>query len=402
MDVCIAALFYWGFGYAFAFGESVLQEEKRNAGFIGDTLYFYSANPEDLQTNFQGYAHMFFNFTFAAAIASIISGAIAERCLMTTYFVTTAFVTGFVYPVISHWTWSTPGWLCPWNSFKGEQDLYMDVGAIDFAGSGVVHICGGTAAAFGAWWIGARKGRFDAHGNVQPMPNHSAPMQVMGTLLIWGAWYGMTIGTMFTHGYSGYALAAGRIAMTTTLAAGAGAVSTTAFNYLKNGEYDLTTINMGILSGLVSVSAGCATMPPWAAVVTGFVAGLVYNFGSWLSLFLKIDDVVDAVAVHGWCGVWGCIAAALFSRQAEMMEVYGSSKVGLFYGGGNILSTNVVLICAVIGWTGMWMFTFFGACYYAGVLRVSENEEQNNIDSYKPSYDAGEMEMPRSVALEKA
>jgi len=378
MDICFVALFYWGFGYAFAFGVSVLQENKKNAGFIGDTLYFYSASAGQLQTNFAGFAHMFFQFALAAASVSIISGAIAERAVMATYFVVGGFFASFVYPVVSHWVWSAPGWLCAWNSFMGYQDLYMDVGAIDFAGSGVIHLVGGTAAFFGAWWMGPRRGRFDAQGAACNMPGNSDTMQVMGTLLLWVGWLGINVGMIFTHGYSG--LAAGRVAMNTILAGAAGAISSMLLNYFTSGDYNLVSINNGVLAGLVASSAGCATVAPWAAVVTGLGAGLVYQFGSWFTLKLGVDDVTDSVAVHGWNGIWGCVAAGLFSRQAEMMEVYGSMQDGLFYGGGNILAANLVLCCAAICWTAAWAFFMFGALHYAGMLRVSATEEQGNID----------------------
>jgi len=378
MDVCFVALFYWGFGYAFAYGVSVLQENKKNAGFIGDTLYFYSANAGQLQTNFAGFAHMFFQFTLAAASVSIISGAIAERAVMATYFVVGGFYAAFVYPVVSHWVWSTPGWLCAWNSFMGTQDLYMDVGAIDFAGSGVIHLVGGTAAFFGAWWMGPRRGRFDASKAAVAMPGNNDTMQVMGTLLLWIGWLGINVGMVFTHGYSG--LAAGRVAMNTMLCGAAGAISSMLFSFYRTGDYNLVSINNGVLSGLVASSAGCATVAPWAAVVTGLFAGLVYHFGSWLTLLFGVDDVTDSVAVHGWNGIWGCVASGLFSRQAEMLEVFGSAQEGLFYGGGNILAANVVLVCTAVSWTAAWSFFVFGGLHYAGMLRIAEKTEQANID----------------------
>lgn len=398
MNLCVAAIFYWGFGYAFAFGESILQKSKKNAGFIGDTLYFYSGNPTELQSNFRGYAHMFFNFALSTVSASIVSGAIAERGNTTTYFFMTALLTGLVYPVASHWMWATVGWLCPWQSFKGYQDLYNNVGAIDFAGSAVIHLVGGTAAFFGAWWMGPRKGRFDAQGNVQPMPKHSTSMQVMGTFILWAGWYGITVGSMFTYGYTGYSLAAGRIAMTTTLAAAAGAITNVFFHYFRKGEYCLTELNNGVLSGLVAISAGCATVAPWAAIVIGILAAFVYNLASWFTLFLRIDDVLDSVAIHGWCGIFGMIACAFLSRREEMLEIYGTNKVGVFYGQGQILAANVVSICVVLSWTSIWMFVFFGICHYAGVLRISEKEEQASMNTANGTYDFGELEIPSAAS----
>ena len=140
MDSCITALFYWGFGYAFSFGQSSLQDDKHSAGFIGDTLYFYSGNPDEPQINFAGYSHMFYNLMLAGVSSSIVSGSMAERSNLAAYCCYSAFYAGFVYPVVAHWVWSTPGFLSAWHEFKGTSDKFMESGVIDFGGAGVVHL----------------------------------------------------------------------------------------------------------------------------------------------------------------------------------------------------------------------------------------------------------------------
>lgn len=393
MDTSISALFYWGFGYAFAFGQSTLQDNKKTAGFIGDSFYFYSGNPENLHTNFSGYSHMFYSLALAGVASSIVSGAMAERAGLMAFFLYSAFLTGFVYPVVSHWVWATPGFLCPWHEFRGESDLWMDVGVIDFGGSGVVHLTGATAAAWGAWWLGPRRGRYDADGNALPQPNHSQPMQMMGATLIWAGWYAMNIGSVFTTGDSTLSGVAGRVALTTTLSASAGGVTSLIWSNVRTGEYTVNALINGMMAGLVSISAGCATVAPWAAFVIGILSTVVYNLGSWLTVhLLRIDDVSDAVAVHGWCGIWGCVAAALFSRPEEMMQVYGSLQKGILYGGGNMLAANFGFTCLVVAWVSGWMCLFFGVCYYAGVLRISEQEEDALLDGI-------ELVLPKTVDI---
>lgn len=375
MDTSMISLFYWAFGYAFAYGQSKLQDNKRNAGFIGDTFYFYSESPDNYDSNFAGYGHMFFNFALAAVASSIVSGAMAERSHLIPYFLYSAFLGGFVYPVVSHWVWATPGWLCAWHEFKGETDLYMDVGTIDFGGAGVVHLTGAVAAAWGAWWLGPRRGRF-VNGVAQHQHTHSQPLQAMGTLLVWTGCYAMNIGHVFTMGSSSFAGTAGRIAITTTLSAAASAITSLSIGCYNEGDYNLEFLMSGAMSGLVAITSGCATVAPWAALVVGIIAAFVFHGGHWLTLHvMKIDDVTKAVSVHGWCAVWGCIATGIFSRKEEVFEVFGTNSEGLIYGGSDILGANITFVCVTIAWVSGWMWLFFGACYYAGVLRLSTAEE---------------------------
>jgi len=162
---------------------------------------------------------------------------------------------------------------------------------------------------------------------------------------------------------------------------------------VRSGEFNVSALINGTMAGLVSISAGCATVAPWAAFVIGILSTAVYNFGSWLTLHvLRIDDVTDAVAVHGWCGIWGCVAAAFFSRPEEMMQVYGSLEKGVFYGGGNMLAANFGFTCLVVAWVSGWMCLFFGVCYYAGLLRLSEQDELALLDGI-------ELVLPKTVDI---
>jgi len=381
IDVCFVAVFYWGFGYAFAYGASVDQSNKINAGFIGDTNFFYSGNPTELQPNFEGYAHMFFQFTFACVAVSIVTSSLAERASTFTYVFISVFFAGFVYPVVSHWAWATRGYLCPWQNFQGKKDLYLRVGTIDFAGSSVVHLCAATAAFWGCFFLGPRKGRFDAAGNASALPSQSATMKVLGALLLFVGTYGMTIGMTYTHGFAGFSAVAGRVAINTTLSAAGAAITSVFICGLKTGAVDLTSLLNGFLTGLVSICSGCATVAPWAAFLTGVFPGMVYQGGSWLSVHLfRLDDVTDAVAIHGWGGLWGMVATGFLSRGPEMLEVYGSTTVGIIYGGGRILGANLVHSFVNMAWTSLWMAPSFWICSHIGVMR-NDTEDKTAVET---------------------
>ena len=195
---------------------------------------------------------------------------------------------------------------------RKSPDPLNDVGVVDFAGSGVVHLTGAVAALCGAYWLGPRRGRFDeATGEPQEMPSHFRHYAGPGTFFLWIGWYGFNCGTAFTFAYSAYAFAAGRIAVTTTIAAASCASTSMTIAYAKKpGEFDLSAINNGALGGLVSVLLVALLLAPYSAFVIGIVGAFVYHFGSWLMLKCKIDDVVDAIAVHGFCGIWGCMMAS--------------------------------------------------------------------------------------------
>ena len=161
-------------------------------------------------------------------------------------------------------------------------------------------------------------------------------------------WRGPTqlfnVGQVFTSGYTSGV--AGRVALTTTVSGAAGGFVSIFYGYLKSGEYSVNNLVAGAMAGLVAISSGCATVPAWAAFVIGVCAAFVLHLGSWLTLhILRIDDVTDSVSVHGWCGIWGCIATGLFSRREEMTQVYSSIEEGVFYGGIHILAANFIFVC---------------------------------------------------------
>lgn len=211
---------------------------------------------------------------------TIVSGALAERCQFITYLIYTVMLSAFIYPVAVHWVWSGEGWLAaapvgvlPGNGFK------------DFAGSGVVHVTGGVAALMGAWVIGPRLGRFDADGAPVDIPGHSTTLSCLGCFILWFGWYGFNCAS--TLAYSDM-YTASRIAVTTTLSAAAGGVVCLVIHTAHGYAPDVQPLLNGILGGLVSITAGCDVVEPYAAVVIGLIGGPVYYYSAALLLRLQV------------------------------------------------------------------------------------------------------------------
>jgi Amt family ammonium transporter len=262
---------------------------------------------------------------------------------------------------------------------------------IDFAGSGVVHMTGGATALVAAIVLGPRIGRFyDENGIAVDKPHnfppHSVALQVLGTFILWFGWYGFNPGSTLAISPAGYGDVAALCAVTTTLSAAAGAVSSmfteTLLGFLVEGEteYDLTMCMNGCLGGLVGITAGCSVVEPWAAVIIGTIAGTVYVFSSKLLVLLKIDDAVDAIPVHFFNGMWGCIATGLFAAPRHTALAYGATNCGLFYSNANLLVNEILGIGFIILWIGGVMTPFFILLNVLGMFRVDPLEEKVGLD----------------------
>jgi len=290
--------------------------------------------------------------------------------------------------VVVHWIWAGDGWLSAFN-----EDKFMGTGAIDFAGGGVVHLCGGVAAFCGAIFLGPRAGRF-VDGKCMEMPAHSASLIVIGTFILWFGWYGFNPGSTLGISASGYAFIASKSAVTTTLSAAAGGITSAVYFHGIKGFYDLEEACNGILAGLVGVTAGCSVIEPWTSIVIGSVSCTIYIFGSWLMKKMQVDDPLNAVAVHGMGGMWGCIAVGLFACPQMMETTYGDTEhVGLFYhcvfstksncpdkDATTLIIVQLVEVGAIVGWTGVTMSLCFGFLRLINMLRVSAATEEIGLD----------------------
>lgn len=269
----------------------------------------------------------------------------------------------------------------------------MGTGVIDFAGSGVVHMTGGLTALIAAIILGPRRGRFtDDDGNPleEPVsfPPHSVALQVLGTFILWVGWYGFNPGSALGIQDKAYGDVAALCAVTTTLAAAAGAVGAlftdSMMEALKTGEssYDLTMAMNGCLGGLVAITAGCCVIPPWCSIIVGALGGVVYLIFSKLLIALRIDDAVDAIPVHFANGFWGVVAVGLFAEPDLMDRVgYNSENPGLFFGGGaKLLLIELTSLGWIIGWVTVLMTPFFFMLRVMGLFRVDPLEEEVGLD----------------------
>eukprot|EP00629_Pelagomonadales_sp_RCC1024_P000514 CAMPEP_0119261258 /NCGR_PEP_ID=MMETSP1329-20130426/1383_1 /TAXON_ID=114041 /ORGANISM="Genus nov. species nov., Strain RCC1024" /LENGTH=536 /DNA_ID=CAMNT_0007260793 /DNA_START=202 /DNA_END=1812 /DNA_ORIENTATION=- len=373
MDACVGALSFWAVGYAFAYGQ---RTDARANRFIGNDGFFLSNGFEGKST----FHSWFFQFTFAATAATIVSGAVAERCATAAYAGYSAFLTGFVYPVVVHWVWSDDGWLSP-----SRSNAIYNVGVIDFAGCGCVHMVGGAAAGIGAYVLGPRKGRFGTNG--RPIKGHSVPLIVLGTFILWIGWYGFNPGSVLAISPPDMALVAEKVAVTTTLSAASGGLMNLLIwsHRRMSNTLDISEMCNGILAGLVSITAACSTVEPWAGVVIGAVGACFYTAGSLLLVKLEVDDAVNATPVHYFAGSWGLLAPAFFARPENLRRAYGiSSRAGLFYGGGPyMLACQVLAHVSITTWVVALMLPFYLALRAAGLFRVSDAIEEQGLDKEK-------------------
>jgi Amt family ammonium transporter len=304
----------------------------------------------------------FFQAAFAAAAATIVSGAMAERTKFKSYFVYSLVITAVIYPIILRWTWGG-GWLSQ-----------LDIPFSDFAGSTIVHATGGWASLAGVLVLGPRLGKYGADGKPRAIPGHNVPYVILGAMILFIGWFGFNPGSE---------LAADnlvpQIATKTLLAACAGAVVAMIVNWLRDGKPDVTMAANGMLAGLVSVTAPVGAIETWAAPVIGAVGGALVVFAVAFFDRRRVDDPVGAISVHGVCGTWGTLSIAFFAKYDDAF--LGREDAGLLYGGGiDQLSTQALFI-------GVHFVFVFGATYllFRAIkatigLRVTEEEEMAGLD----------------------
>jgi Amt family ammonium transporter len=341
MDFSVGAIAFWAVGFGLMFGTT--------NGFFGTSDFFFGGATGDAEA--WNYAFWMFQTVFAATAATIISGAVAERTKFSAYLVYSALVSAFIYPIFGGWAWGSlyngSGWL-------------EGLGFIDFAGSTVVHSVGGWLALAGAIVVGPRLGKFDKHGKVKPIPGHNIPLAALGVFLLWFGWYGFNPGST-TVGDTSIAL----IAVTTTLAAAAGACTAMGATWLKYGKSDIGMTMNGALAGLVGITAGCANVSPLSAVIIGAIAGVLVLFSVLFFDKIRVDDPVGAISVHGVCGAWGTLAAGLFNSAGFSLQTVGVQLIGIgacFVWAFGVGLVMFKLIDLVIG------------------MRVSKEEEMAGLD----------------------
>eukprot|EP01135_Chromosphaera_perkinsii_P011904 Nk52_evm21s2531 gene=Nk52_evmTU21s2531 len=358
LDPCVAAVAFWFFGYAFVAGDGK---------FIGSHHFFLENFPEDEYTSW------FFQFVFAATATTIVSGAMAERTQFVAYLCYSFFITGFMYPVVAHWGWSSEGWL-------------YTRGFMDFAGSSIVHCTGGAAALMGAVTIGPRIGRFNERGEPQDMPGHSTVLSCLGGLLLWTGFFAFNGGSELGI-FGGSASQVGLVITNTTLAAAGGALTVLVAMFWQVRKWSLLSAINGSLAGMVSICSGCNVVEPYGAFIIGIVAGVTYICWSAMLVRLRIDDVIDAAPVHLGAGMWGTIATPLFAHNSIL------DNNGVLYEWNReafkMLGYNIAGTVTITAWAAVLSGVFFFVLKKLNYLRITEELELEGMDQKKhgePAY----------------
>ncbi|MBN2879256.1 MAG: ammonium transporter [Clostridia bacterium] len=364
MDFAVGSLMFFCVGYAIMFGA-----DFKGIGLFGTSAFFLSGADAVPVEGFVGNtpAFVLFQTVFCATAATIVSGAMAERTKFSSYVIYSAVISLLIYPVVGHWAWGSLAGI-------NEGGWLEGIGFIDFAGSTVVHSVGGWAALMGAAILGPRIGKFTKEGKAHAIPGHSITLAALGVFILWFGWFGFNPGSEAAADG-----AIGHIAMTTNLAAAAGAVATMSLTWIKYKKPDVSMTLNGALAGLVGITAGCANVSMPGAIAIGLGAGIIVVFAvEFIERVLKVDDPVGAVSVHGVCGAWGTLAVGLFATDG-----------GLFYGGGfKQLGIQAVGVVAVMAWTMLTAFILFTVIKKTVGLRVASNEEMEGLDIHEHGSEA--------------
>lgn len=315
-----------GYGFMFPNGGWIL------SGVLGFDGVIEIADVVEGRSDFVGRGHsgasdIFFQSMFCVATASIVSGAVAERMRLVPFFLFTAVLTAVIYPIQASWTW-------------GGGFLATELGFRDLAGSTVVHVVGGTAALTGVLFVGPRRGRF-VNGEKVPFQSYSMPLSMVGALILWMGWYGFNAGSYLSFSTDGDAANVARIFLNTNLAAGGGVIAAGCISYLRDLRFDLSFMLNGALGGLVAITAEPLFPSPFWAFAVGLGGGLIVYWAIQILDYFKIDDVVGAIPVHLFCGIWGTIVVGFTNPEASVIGQLSSVLIVITYVG---VASSVVWI----------------------------------------------------------
>ena len=349
-DTCICGILFYAIGYAFMFGNGNGFIGWGGLGADGKTItnwFFLQNTPLTYgATGIPLLAHWIFQYAFADTTSTIVSGAMIGRTSFRGDILYSIGITGFIYPIIGHWAWGPDGFLALMGT-EGHFLPTLGQGFRDFAGSTVVHTIGGMASLAGAIVLGPRIGRIfyrdDKVKGGMPAP-HNLLVAAVGAFLLWFGWYGFNPGSTLS---AMDAQGIGRIAANTTLAACAGGIITmylALWSGQTKGKFDLGYTINGVLAGLVAITCPCYWVSPLGSIAIGAIAGIFCYLATHLLEYMRIDDPVGAVPVHGICGIWGTISLGLFaSGEYGFTGPTGADNTapvtGLFYGGGTSILT---------------------------------------------------------------
>lgn len=345
----IACCMYMVMGYAIMYGGTA-------GGFLPDVWFgniIANATPEEVlasngDTYYSGASDFFFQVVFVATAMSIVSGAVAERMKLWAFLAFAVVMTGFIYPIQGMWKWG-----------GGFLDA---AGFQDFAGSGVVHLCGATAALAGVLLLGARKGKYSADGRVNAIPGANMPLAAIGMFILWMGWFGFNGGSELMVSNIAEANAVSDVFVNTNAAASGGLIAALVLAQLMYGKADLTMAVNGALAGLVAITAEPLAWTGGAATAVGAVGGLIVVLSVRFMDSLKIDDPVGAISVHGVVGIWGLLAVCLSGNE-------DATLVGQLTG-----------IAVIFAWTFVTSVIVWSLLKALMGIRISDEQEFEGCD----------------------
>ncbi|MYH91475.1 MAG: ammonium transporter, partial [Gammaproteobacteria bacterium] len=343
--VCGYAIMYGGEWFLAGMGDidtdGVLAEfAAREDGFTGGSIY-------------SGASDFFFQVVFVATAMSIVSGAVAERMKLWAFLLFAVVMTAVIYPVEGGWTWGG-------NAVFGMYSL-GDLGFSDFAGSGIVHMAGATAALAGVILLGPRQGKYGRDGSIRAMPGANMPLATVGTFILWMGWFGFNGGSVLKLGDIGNAHAVAMVFLNTNTAAAGGAVAALVVARLLYGKADLTMLLNGALAGLVTITAEPSTPTALVATLWGGLGGVLVVFSIRLLDKLRIDDPVGAISVHGTCGLLGLLLVPLTNDGATFL--------------GQIIGAATIFVWVFAASSGVWL-----VLKHSIGIRVGEEDEYEGMD----------------------
>ena len=351
LDFCMASLGFFLIGYGLMFGEG-----NGFFGLKGWCLF----GLEPIANGIPLYAFWLFQAAFCGAAATIVAGGMAERMKFVGYLIYSFLISALIYPIVGHWIWGG-GWLSE------------NLGFVDFAGSTVVHTVGGFAALTGTIILKPREGKYNIDGKANVLAGHSIPLASLGVFILWFGWFGFNAGSTLSVN-DGSTI--GLVALNTNIAAALGGIAAMITVWKRFGKPDLSMAMNGALAGLVAITAPCAYVEPWAALLIGAIAGYLVVRGVELLDKLQIDDPVGAFPVHGMCGVWGTLSVGIFGKAS-----LGLANNGIIYGGNpRQLGAQMVGSICTIAFVVVSMGIVFKLIDRTVGLRVSREEELRGLD----------------------
>ena len=339
----IACIMYMACGYAIMYGGDYFLSSITGDGVTG----------ADEPATYAPSADFYFQVVFVATAMSIVSGAVAERMKLWAFLAFAVVMTGFIYPMEGSWTWGG-------NPVFGMYTL-GDLGFLDFAGSGIVHMAGAAAALAGVLLVGARKGKYGADGSIHPIPGANLPLATLGTFILWMGWFGFNGGSVLATASVESANAVAVVFMNTNAAAAGGLVAALIAARFLFGKGDLTMALNGALAGLVAITAGPDTPSALQATIFGAIGGVLVVFSIITLDKLKIDDPVGAISVHGVVGLLGLLLVPVTNGDASFS--------------GQIIGALTIFV-----WVFATAFITFSIIKAVMGLRVSEEEEYEGVD----------------------